>query len=364
MRVLEPLVHDRTITRLLAAARGGRLPHALLFEGPSGIGKFEAARWFASGVLCARGPDRPCGECGPCKRVRSGGAAGNHPDLLVVDPLEEGEERIRVHRIAHRSDGEADDSERCVEAFLDLRPLEGHWRVVLVRESHRMNAAAQNALLKTLEEPRAGTVLVLESSRVELLLPTIRSRCVRIRFEPLDRAQCLAVLEREGVQGPEAERLARWAGGSPGRALELRTKGAAAMRDLVAAVLRRERGALEAAAALWDLEEGEFAGATPTARARERARTVLDLALAMVRDRQRYLAGVAPDDLEHGDLEHGDLEHGGLAAAGGGVPAPGPILERLLECRADIDRNLAPEAVCERAFLALADSGPILSTHR
>ena len=88
-----------------------------------------------------------------------------------------------------------------MEGFLDLRALEGRGRIVIVREAQRMNVAAQNALLKTLEEPRPGTVLVLEAHKSDRLLPTIKSRCVRIRFEPLDVADCVQVLERNGLAG-------------------------------------------------------------------------------------------------------------------------------------------------------------------
>ena len=109
-----------------------------------------AALWFAAGLLCAQGPGRPCGVCGPCKRVSSGGNLGNHPDLLVIDPIEDGEERIRVARIAQRSDGDADD--RSLEAFLDLRALEGGYRPVIVRESHRNRGLFH---LQTVEELKA-----------------------------------------------------------------------------------------------------------------------------------------------------------------------------------------------------------------
>jgi len=162
VQVARPLVHDGIVLRLWAAARAGRLPHALLFEGRAGIGKVAAASWFAMGCLCARGPGEPCGTCGPCRRVTSGGEEANHPDLFVIDPLAEEEEQIKIGRIAERGREEG-SSRASLEAFLGLRPFEAALRPVLVRESHRMNVSAQNALLKSLEEPRAGTVLVLES---------------------------------------------------------------------------------------------------------------------------------------------------------------------------------------------------------
>jgi len=353
VQIVEPLGQARVIRRLWQAANEERLPHALLFEGELGIGKFQAARWFAAGLLCAEAPGEPCGVCGPCKRVQSGGEAGNHPDLFVVDPLVEEEEQIRVHRIARRS--ESAESDASVEGFLDLCALEGGARIVIIREAQRMNVAAQNALLKTLEEPRPGTVLVLEAHKSDRLLPTIKSRCVRIRFEPLDAADCAEVLARSGLTGAGAERLARWAEGSPGRALALAARQAETIRDRIAAVLGGEAAPWVAARELFELE-GAFEGKTPAARARDRARVILDLALAVVRDRLRAAAGAPLEALPHGDLA--------ADAAGSGRRAPqaqARILERLLVTRGDIERNLSPDAVVERALLVLGDPGAILN---
>ncbi len=350
MRFDRPLAHDVLIERLFAAAADGRLPHAILFEGPEGIGKFVAARWLAAGLLCERGPAAPCGECGPCKRV----ATENHPDLLLIDPIAEGEERIRVGRIAMRSDGGAgEEPERSLEAFLDLRAVEGVHRIVLIRECDRMNDAAQNALLKTLEEPRPGTLLVLETHRTSRLLPTILSRCIRVRFDALSRADCERVLKADDPSRP-AERavaLARWADGSPGAALAFERRGGVVLRDLLGQCVRGERAPLAVAAAFWDVE-GEFTGKTPTARARGRARFLVDLALAVWRDGMRLSSGVPQSELAHGDLAADVARSGVLGAA--------RAFDRLTECRADIERNLAPEAVVERALLALTDRGRIL----
>ena len=357
MRITRPRGHEHIVERLWRAARAGRLPHALLFEGPAGIGKFEAARWLAAGLLCAAGPGSPCGRCGPCKRVSSGGAQGNHPDLFLIDPVETGEEHIRLHHVAYRPDAPGnDDPERCVAVFLDLCALEGRGRAVLVRESHRMNTSAQNALLKTLEEPRPGTVLVLETHRSELLLPTIKSRCVRIRCRPLGPEDCAALLATHGLTEDEAATLARWAEGSPGQALDLHARNACRLRAALAAVLAGERSPLEAAAELWELD-GSFPGTKATTRARERARTVLDLALAIVRDRLRFAAGLAPNELAHGDLVTSVAVHDDPRALS-------HTLERLLACRDDVERNLAPEAVVERGLLVLADGAAILSASR
>jgi DNA polymerase-3 subunit delta' len=346
--VWRPIAHDVLVERLWRAAGASRLPHALLFEGPEGIGKFLAARWLAAGLLCASGPGQPCGSCGPCKRVES----GNHPDLMTIDPVAEEEERIKIARIARRSDADEDS----LEAFLDLRAMEGERRCVLIREVHRMNDAAQNALLKTLEEPRPGTLLVLETHRPGRLLVTILSRCIRLRFDPLEREACARVLDERGLEPDLARRLARWADGSPGRALAWSERNAPAVRSLLEAGLHGTRPPLLLAAELWELE-GAFQGARPTAKARDRARFVLDLGLEVVRDTRRLEAGLPAEELAHGELAATLLT---APEATGVRTALRRAFERLLGCRDDVDRNLGPEPILERALLELADLGRIL----
>ena len=341
MRSDPPRGHGAVLAGLFAAARARRLAHALLFVGPDGVGKFLAAQRLAAGLFCERGPADPCGTCGPCKRV----AAGTHADLFVVDAEADGEEQIEISRIAPR----ADKPRPNVGEFLSLKPLEGGWRVVLLREAHRMNRESQNALLKTLEEPGPATLLALETSRPELLLETTRSRCVRVAFAPLAEADTAAVLAAHGVEGEEARRLARWGQGSPGQALRLAARGAAPMRALLERVLAGELPPLEAAASLAEVE-GDFPGKTPSAQARARVRAFLDLALSVLIDLRRAAAGAPASELAHGDLARVDR----AGAAGSDVAERGLQLEACLAARQDVDANLAPDAAVERALWAIA----------
>lgn len=336
----EPLGHAERLDELWRAAREERLAHALVLVGPEGIGKFLAARWLAQGLFCVAGPGPPCGRCGPCKRV----ASGNHPDLLVLDARAEGREHLRVGRIARRED---DGDGPSVEEFLALRPHEGGWRVVLVREAERMNEAAQNAFLKTLEEPRPATLILLETAQVESLLATVRSRLVAVPLAPLPAECTAAVLERHGLTGEDLELLTRWCGGAPGRALALAARGAPAMRRLLADVVSGARPALGAARELWQLE-GTFEGGTPSARARERARALFDVGLELFGDAQRAAAGRTPAGLAHGDL----------AATLGGRPEGERRrwMDRWLAARQDVERNVAPEALVDRALAVLERS--------
>lgn len=339
-----PLGHAEVVRGLWRARGRGRLPHALLFEGPAGVGKFRAALWFAQGLFCATwaetgGADDwpgPCGACGPCKRFRTGG----HPDAFVLDPLEHELETIPIAAITERDDGKWQGDSVC--EFLALRPAEGGMRVVVVREFERANDAAQNALLKTLEEPGESTLLVLESSRPDLLLETVRSRCVTVRFGALDAEDARDVLRAAGsanVRGP----LVAWAEGSPGRALLLERQGALAVRAVVADLLHGRLDPLAATRKVLELD-GEFPGRTPTAQVRARTRAALDLLLAVLRDGVRLAAGVPAERLPHGDL---------AALALGRASAWTASLERVVALRGEVELNLSPESLLDRAFLAL-----------
>ncbi|MFT7485853.1 MAG: DNA polymerase III delta' subunit [Candidatus Paceibacteria bacterium] len=335
--IFEPLGHRPLIEGLWQALERGRLPHALLFEGPPGIGKFLAARWFAQGLHCAKRTANqgewsgPCGTCGGCKRF----AAGSHPDVYELDPAAEEMESIPVKAIAERERGVP-----TVCGFFALRAMEGGMRTVIVREFERAEVAAQNALLKTLEEPGQGALLILESSRPDLLLETIRSRCVTVRFEALSASDCSQVLRNNGDVDP---RLIPWAQGSPGRALDLAREGAIEVRAILAQVLRGELDPLLATPQAQDAR-GDFAGKTPSAQGRARARAALDLLLAILRDGVRYLAGADPAQLAHGDLAS--------LAEGNGVVWEN-ALQQVMALRGEVELNLSTEGILDRALLTL-----------
>jgi DNA polymerase-3 subunit delta' len=191
----------------------GRVPHAILVSGPASVGKTTLALDLAAALLCdADDPGgRPCRSCAACRRV----ASGNHPDVHRLRPSGAGLQ-IKV------GGGEEGPGIRELISELALLPAEGRVRIGIVEAAHRMNESAQNALLTTLEEPPDATVIVLCADDEDRLLPTIRSRCARIRLGPVGVVPIEELLGERGVaEPPAAARLARLSGGRPGFALAL-----------------------------------------------------------------------------------------------------------------------------------------------
>ena len=191
----------------------GQAPHAVLLSGPGSIGKTTLALDLAAGLLC-RDPnpaERPCRACRGCRQV----ASGNHPDLHRLAPAGPGGQ-IKIGDSINADLGTA----RHLIGELALLPAEGGARVAIVEQAHRTNDDAQNALLKLLEEPPAGVTIVLCADDEEGLLPTVRSRCARVRLSAVGSREIEAWLGELGVaDAPQAARLARLADGRPGLAL-------------------------------------------------------------------------------------------------------------------------------------------------
>lgn len=198
--------HDETVAFLRQARTHDRLAHALLFSGPAGIGKRSVALAFAAWVQCETPGDDACGDCAPCHQI----AVGTHPDVKLVE-VDSGKKEIGV------------DKAREVKRFTQLAPAGGRLKIAIIDDAHRLSVAAQNGLLKTLEDPPGRSILILVSNSPDSLLPTVRSRCQRVRFQPLSRGDVAAVLmEGHGIDAEEASQLSLICEGSPRRALDLR----------------------------------------------------------------------------------------------------------------------------------------------
>ena len=236
MSIFSVFAQDRALDQLQQALKAQRVPHAYIFHGPAGVGKELCAREFAKIILCenrrqTRRDNQDvfdcCDLCVSCRGIQ----ADTHPDFHLVY-------REQIHELLpERPDQqEADDSQpskslhkatklavRLVRKRINepahLTSAYGRGKVFVVREFHLADAPGQNALLKTLEEPPAGTVLILLADSLEGLLPTVLSRCRMVVFSPLPEDFLLDRLSQAGCEQSQGRVWARFAQGSLGRAL-------------------------------------------------------------------------------------------------------------------------------------------------
>ena len=313
------LAGHRVLLDLVArAAARGSLPPSLIFAGPDGVGKRLAALSLAQLFNCTSvsgeadgelAPDA-CGNCSACRRI----ARGVHADVLVIEPGDTGSIKV--------------DQVRAAIERTAYRPFEGRRRVVIVDDADAMEAPPQNALLKTLEEPPAASTFVLVTSRPDLLLPTVRSRCQRIRFGPISPAEMASVLMRDhGFEAREAHAAATAAEGSIGRALEGDSEAYVGARDAAEAMLKM---AAQAATPAQRLAAARALGGDKVDRDELGRR--LRLVASMLRD-----IGVLVSHADERSLANGDLK---------------PVLARLLPAF-DADRALDAFAAVDRALQAL-----------
>jgi DNA polymerase-3 subunit delta' len=303
--------HDRVRAILSRALERDRLPPALLFAGPDGVGKKLLALAVAQAALCERAPaPEPCGECRACRKVSAALAperleelrqeADQHPDEDVwrnfrLHPdlvLAEGWRLTKTGR--PRAEPEIRvDQVRDLIVEITGTPFEARRRVFVIDDAHTMNEAAQNALLKSLEEPPPRSHVILVSAAPLGLRQTIRSRCQLLRFGPLTRGAVAAHLaERRGVSEEEARTQAALAGGSLGAALAFESESYGRMREGLVDLLERA-GTLDPAArmeAAEALEQSE----DPT--------LLLTTLRSLLRDLLALRAGASGEGLVHPDL--------------------------------------------------------------
>jgi len=192
--------HKWAVDLLKRALASERVAHAYLLTGPPQIGKRSLALNFAQALNCLD-QEKPCGQCLACSKI----AHGSHPDVQVI----QGEGRtIKI------------DQMRTLRHEAALFPLEGRWKVYIIRQMEQATAEAANCLLKTLEEPPSHVILMLTASEAEALLPTIVSRCQVLNLRPLATETVQRSLqERWGVDAKRAQLLARLSGGRLGWAV-------------------------------------------------------------------------------------------------------------------------------------------------
>jgi len=354
------------------ALDGDRLPHAYLFHGPDGVGKELLARGLAQLLLCGQpttvevpakdvtavGAERlraACDTCAACRLVR----AETHPDLHLVHRYLYREHPDSEVRRRKGLDLGIDVLRHFVIERVGLKPNQGRAKVFIIREADRITTPAQNALLKTLEEPPGATFIILLARSVDRLLPTTRSRCASVRFDTLPRS---FVAERLQQLAPELEEsarawYARFSGGSLGRALECIEAQLYELNQRLTerlAELPREPGALDAktltdeSKELGNVYRTRDPDISDTEATRRGLKTLLHLAAAWYADvlhvgsgsTDALLVNTAARDL----LAHADLS----------PTAAGRAVNHLAEAERRLDLNANTQLCLESLLHSLA----------
>lgn len=215
--------HRRLIALLAGSIERDALPPSLVFAGPEGVGKRLVGIAVAQALNCTRLQQTPsfdaCGRCATCTRI----ARLIHPDVLLLEPGDSG--TIKIEQV------------RDVTDRIGYKPFEGRRRVVLIDDADALVVPAQQALLKTLEEPPSSAALILVTARPDVLLPTVRSRCPRLHFRPLGEADIARALIGRGCDELAARTAATASRGSLGEAIGTVAGELVAARDLAVRVL-------------------------------------------------------------------------------------------------------------------------------
>ena len=330
--------HDTIVERFRAMLRENRLASTFLFVGPEGTGKWTFALKLAQALLChERDPAEldPCGRCPSCVQV----AAGTHPDLLrVAKPKDKS--YIPVESFI------GPPEKRMQAGFchdLSVKPFFGGRKIGLIDDADDLNQEGANCLLKTLEEPPPKSVLILIGTSASKQLPTIRSRCQIIRFQPLPLEAVAELLLAQGhVNDPaEAKRLAAFSEGSLARAIELQEPALWSFRREFLAKLAEPRldSVRVSKQVLAFVDE---AGKEASDR-RKRIRQVIQFSIEYYRRLLRAMAGVASDD----DAELNAFVEKGLRSFRGDEETVAACLDRCLDALSHVDRNANQQTLVE-----------------
>jgi DNA polymerase-3 subunit delta' len=279
------LGHDRVRGLLCRAVAHGRVPPALLFTGPDGVGKKALAIAVGRALLCSDAQaGEACGRCPACRRA----SRGLHPDLVVLEPSTA---NIKIDQV------------RDLVREIAARPFEARARAFVVDEAHTMTEEAANALLKSLEEPPPSSHVFLITAAPQGLLPTVRSRCQLVRMGPLPAPVLEGYLrDHAGLDAAEAHLRAALSEGSLGAALAFESETYRGLRDELLGLL----AAAQATAVLERLEAAERLAE------REDLPSALGVLRSLLRDVAALHAGVSPQALLNAD----EAERLGVIARG------------------------------------------------
>lgn len=329
--------NSRLLSLLSRVIARDSLPPAVLLSGPAGVGKRTTAIAIAQVVNClqlqssAAFARDACGECASCRRI----ARGVHPDVILVEPGDTGAIKIdQVRDVIDRS---------------HYRPFEGRRRVVIIDEADAAGSDAQSALLKTLEEPPSASLFILVSSMADSLLPTVLSRCPRLRFGPLTPAEVAHVLvAQHGYSESDSRAAAADADGSVGRALESQSEDLTDARAAAQRILQETARNPDPVRRI-NLARDVTAGKRTSAEERNRLAVLLRSLGSLIRDVGIIAARADRAMLANADLET-QLEQLSSSFDARRSQRAYAAVDRAL---AALDRNASPKIVADWLLLEL-----------
>lgn len=343
--------HEWAVDFLRQSLVGGRASHAYLVSGPAQLGKALLALRLAQALNCERSIGDPCGECRACRRIER----GNHPDVRISGMAAQAR-GLKPEDAAKQRDLKIDTVREWL-ADVNLKPYEGKRRVFILHDAERLNEAAANAMLKTLEEPPPYATLILVANTSGDLLPTIVSRCQPLKLRPVPRAQVAQALqERLNLAAEDAELLAAWSGGRYGWAAQMvENPDELAARQEKLGQLIGLSGLARADGFRWAEEQAK------AYRSGEQASVFEALALWQSWWRDIMLtAGGVPEDVTHVD------QRAQLAkiARRYNVADIRDFIERLDQAAKQLRENVNPQLALESVLLHMPDQKPEARTQK
>lgn len=314
--------HDRIIAMLQKGVEGDMLPNAYIFSGLEGVGKMLTALELAKAIQCVESAKDGCGECPSCLKI----ASGNHPDLLIID---KGDEKIKV-----------EDIREC-RTWLSYKPY-GKKRVVIINQAETITPQGGNAFLKTLEEPPENTLIILVTTNLHSLLPTIVSRCRMVRFNRLSYSDVENIAVKEyNLAKPEAAAIASLSNGSINPAAFAIGRDEIAMgRDLSLTLLKESlAGNLEYI----------LTATTPLLSDRGKLSVCLDLMSNIVRDIALIVSGESEKIISNRDIIDSLSEMSGRVSLKWAVTA----FDMVKEAKQALNRNANTRLLLEELLIGI-----------
>lgn len=203
--------HNKIIEHLKNAIKMNKVSHAYIINGEENSGKMMLAEAFAMALQCEEGKEKPCGSCRSCHQA----AARNHPDIIFIGRDEMLEDK-KTKSIS------VDEIRTLLNNDIAIRPYGSKYKIYIIDNAEKMNVQAQNALLKTIEEPPSYAVIILLTSNADSFLPTIRSRCILLNIKPVEEDNIKKYLmHKYQVPDYKAEICASFSQGNVGKAIQL-----------------------------------------------------------------------------------------------------------------------------------------------